>query len=181
MLNSLMTKLLISVVCLFFLISCNHDKQTDVIEKDLDGFRGLRWGTKLSSLNQMTCVNNADAPAYKEYKLCTNNDEALELGGAKLKSIQYIFLKEELLEVIIQSNTNNSDALKRVLLEKLGTPTEVEENNKSAIYHWKRAKTDVLFEISDEKGFLTLNDINAEHKREEYKSEIAKKGAEKDF
>jgi len=103
------------------------------------------------------------------------------LGGAKLKSIQYLFLQDELIRVFIRSDSSNSDALKRIVLEKLGNPTFTDKDYKSEIYHWKRNITEAYFKESEEEGFFVISDINAQQKEEDYKNQIAKEGAEKGF
>jgi len=73
----LSARLLVFCVFSIIFVSCSKDKPSSVFEKDLDGFRGIKWGTKLSSLENMACINKAEVPEYQEDKLCNKKDDIL--------------------------------------------------------------------------------------------------------
>ena len=167
-------------IILISVIACK-DKPSTIDDKDFDGFRGIKWGTNLSSLEQMTCKNESPVPEDKAYCICTRQDDILALGGAKLESIIYHFLKDELLRVYIRADSNNANALKRILIEKLGPPTVSDEKYNSKMYVWQRPMTETFLTIESDKMSIIISDINAHQKEEDYKNQIAKNGAERGF
>ena len=58
-----------------------------------DGFRGLRWGTPISGLDDMVQVWEEGERTFYERK-----DDLLELGGAKIHRIVYIFWRGRFFE-----------------------------------------------------------------------------------
>src|SRR5258708_6729299 len=62
------------------------------------GFRGLKFEQSIDSCKGMTLLEADD-----EVKSYARKDDSLELGGAKLKSIDYGFYKGKLAPVVITS------------------------------------------------------------------------------
>jgi len=58
-----------------------------------DGFRGIRWGTPISLLDQMVQVWEEGDLRYYE-----REGDVLEIGGAKLHKIIYVFWNDRFLE-----------------------------------------------------------------------------------
>jgi hypothetical protein len=89
-----------------------------------DGFRGIRWGTHVSTVSDMAQVwENGDRKFY------VRKGEDLEMGGAKLHQIIYVFWQEKLMEVRVSILKNydgsrdelvNFNAVKDICFEQFG-------------------------------------------------------------
>jgi len=89
-----------------------------------DGFRGIRWGTHISTVSDMVQVwENGDRKFY------TKTGENLEIGGAKLHQIIYVFWQERLMEVRVSILKNydgsrdelvNFNIVKDICFEQFG-------------------------------------------------------------
>ena len=108
-----------------------------------DGFRGIKWGTHISTVNDMVQVwENGDRKFY------TRKGECLEIGGAKLHQIIYVFWQERLMEVRVSILKNydgsrdelvNFNIVKDICFEQFGerkTPVLAREQ-----YAWMGEKT----------------------------------------
>ena len=108
-----------------------------------DGFRGIKWGTHISTVNDMVQVwENGDRKFY------TRKGEDLEIGGAKLHQIIYVFWQERLMEVRVSILKNydgsrdelvNFNIVKDICFEQFGerkTPMLAREE-----YTWRGEKT----------------------------------------
>jgi hypothetical protein len=108
-----------------------------------DGFRGIKWGTHISTVNDMVQVwENGDRKFY------TRKGEHLEIGGAKLHQIIYVFWQERLMEVRVSILKNydgsrdelvNFNIVKDICFEQFGerkTPMLAREQ-----YTWSGEKT----------------------------------------
>jgi len=89
-----------------------------------DGFRGIKWGTHISTVNDMVQVwENGDRKFY------ARKGEELEIGGAKLHQIIYVFWQERLMEVRVSILKNydgsrdelvNFNIVKDICFEQFG-------------------------------------------------------------
>jgi hypothetical protein len=108
-----------------------------------DGFRGIKWGAHISAVNDMVQAwENGDRKFY------TRKGEDLEIGGAKLHQIIYVFWQERLMEVRVSILKNydgsrdelvNFNIVKDICFEQFGernTPMLAREQ-----YAWIGEKT----------------------------------------
>ena len=108
-----------------------------------DGFRGIEWGTHISTLSDMVQVwENGDRKFY------VRKGEDLEIGGAKLHQIVYVFWQERLMEVRVPILKNydgsrdewvNFNIVKDICFEQFGerkSPLLAREQ-----YSWAGEKT----------------------------------------
>jgi len=108
-----------------------------------DGFRGIEWGTHISTLSDMVQVwEKGDRKFY------ARKGEALEIGGAKLHQIVYVFWQERLMEVRVSILKNydgsrdelvNFNIVKDICFEQFGerkSPMLAREQ-----YSWAGEKT----------------------------------------
>ena len=108
-----------------------------------DGFRGIKWGTHISTVSDMVQVwENGDRKFY------TRKGEDLEIGGAKLHQIVYVFWQERLMEVRVSILKNydgsrdelvNFNIVKDICFEQFGerkSPMLAREQ-----YSWAGEKT----------------------------------------
>jgi hypothetical protein len=89
-----------------------------------DGFRGIKWGAHISAVNDLVQAwENGDRKFY------TRKSEDLEIGGAKLHQIIYVFWQERLMEVRVSILKNydgsrdelvNFNIVKDICFEQFG-------------------------------------------------------------
>jgi hypothetical protein len=94
-----------------------------------DGFRGIKWGTPISTLEDMHAVWDGGDRKFYERK-----DDSLEIAGAKLHRIIYTFWKGEFSEVkidILKDYSNPQDEfshfkiLREVCFERFGARRKI--------------------------------------------------------
>ncbi len=122
-----------------------------------DGFRGIKWGTHVSTLTDMVKVWEDGDRKYYERK----GDE-LEIGGAKLHKIVYIFWRDLLYEVrvaILKDHGNSKEKLANFNLIKEMCFDKFGERKKPILgkeeYSWI-GQTTWMYLGHDESGFLRL-------------------------
>ena len=150
-----------------------------------DGFRGIKWGTHISTVNDMVQVwENGDRKFY------ARKGEELEIGGAKLHQIIYVFWQERLMEVRVSILKNydgsrdelvNFNIVKDICFEQFGErkiPMLAREQ-----YTWRGEKTWVHLgrgdldslrlvvgsvELADQKTAMDHKkiDLEAKHRRQ---------------
>jgi hypothetical protein len=88
-------------------------------QNEPNGFRGLEWGSELSSLKDIELVENDMSRKFvKVYRI--RNDELI-IGDAKLEYIDYIAWKGKLSEVIILAKGNvNVENLRAACIKQFG-------------------------------------------------------------
>ena len=99
-------------------------------ENEPDGFRGIKWGTDLNEMWEMTLIkyNGAEQIYIRE------RDE-LSIGGATLKELKYMAYKHKLLGVWIAfDGYMNFTKLKDTLSQEYGNPQK--PNTYTDEYYW---------------------------------------------
>lgn len=108
------------------LLCCTNvlDTPTPVPKDDLDGFRGIPWGTNIEAIEGMVYVetrddSNVDHIKYNVYK---RKKDKLSLGLVKLDAINYWFWQDTLAKVTIEASGGEStfDFLKDVCFQRFG-------------------------------------------------------------
>ena len=145
-----------------------------------DGFRGIKWGTDISTLKDMEYLGID--PSYGGMKKYTRKNEDLHLGGAKLEIIGYGFWRGKFCGVqILTKGSTNWRGLRDAVFEKFGRGYQ--SNEYIEYYIWGGDITGMSLkynEISKEgKLFMSSKEINRQQKA--YKKQKAKEGAEKGF
>ena len=81
------------------------------------GFRGIEWGTDISTLSGMV----SEFSYYEGGQTYTRKNDDLTIGGAKIKKIEYDFWQGKFIEVRVDAEdyTNFVD-LKEATFEKFG-------------------------------------------------------------
>jgi hypothetical protein len=93
-----------------------------------DGFRNIKWGTKLESLQNMEHIGTRD-DFGEETSLYIKTDDELIIGGAALEKIVYGFWNNKLFEVRIDTNGyRDCTALKESAIERFGEGKHKEKN-----------------------------------------------------
>lgn len=144
-----------------------------------DGFRGIKWGTHISSLSGMRYYRTD--PSYGGVHIYIRVGDKLQIGGAKLDRIEYGFWQERFCGVTIYtSGSVNWYSLKDAVFETFGRgyqPNEFIEK-----YFWGGTETGMILEYNEitEKGSLWMSSRKISKEMEEWDKRKAKEGA-KDF
>src|SRR5262249_17028909 len=142
---------------------------------DADGFRGIKWGTELSAVQDMTQIGTD--PSYGGVKKYSKKSDELKIGGADLESIEYNFWQDKLFSVTINfKGSSNFSSLKDATFEKFGKGSK--PNRFMETYIWDGDITGMMLqykEILREGHFYMFSkEINKQQKL--YQAEKAKKG-----
>jgi hypothetical protein len=87
-----------------------------------DGFRGVKWGTKIEDLTGFRKIHPDEISDFGSY---VRENEPMNIGGAQLESVVYTFLDGELCGVFLTTKgKGNSDALKEALTARFGKPQQ---------------------------------------------------------
>ncbi|WP_146204166.1 hypothetical protein [Prosthecochloris marina] len=145
-----------------------------------DGFRGIKWGTAINSLSNMTAIDTeGDTHTYERI-----GDE-MKIGNAELAVLKYFFWKGKLSGIGIKTKGySNWAALKDVVFEKFGKGYQ--RNRFIEDYLWgsfSKGKTVISLEYNEfsKVGTLFLYSIEVEKQKAEYKKQQAKEGAASGF
>jgi hypothetical protein len=185
-----MKKLKIStIVFTIFLIGCFASARPSKPHSEPDGFRGIRWGTNISALNDMEKVEQ-DKSSDSDLVWYTRKGNSLTIGKAKLETIFYSFWMGSFESVWIDfKGDENFETLKKELLERFGKVPESEELMKKTdkeprkqpstiglageFYGWWGKKTEMSLSYSKErhKGTLYINSRMVSEERRAYEKE----------
>jgi len=146
-----------------------------------EGFRGIKWGTPISVLENMNQVWEEGDLKYYERK-----GDVLEIGGARLNRILYLFWQGKLMEVrasILKSYDNAQDELanfkilREICFRKFGKRQKSVLGKKE--YSWFGDKTWIRL-ANDEPGFLrlTLGSTQLSGQKRAYEEQKAKQEEE---
>lgn len=123
-----------------------------------DGFRGIKWGTSVSSVDDMTQVW-----ADGDMRLYERRGDPLEIGSAKLHNILYLFWQGKFLEARVmipkhygpdKTEMANFDAVKKVCCERFGVRGKPIFGKEQYSWHGERSWIWLGFE---DPGYLRLN------------------------
>jgi hypothetical protein len=171
---------------------------------DPDGFRDIKWGTRITALENMEEVNRDSGRHLVWYR---KKGVILALGGAKLDDILYSFWMGEFDSVWIDFHgEENLEALRKALFEGFAEVRESQEHMRSmggargggmerpqrepslaegvgGLYTWWGKNTEVVLSYSKDlhKGHLTMNSTRLGKEREEYENEKEKQERLKRF
>jgi hypothetical protein len=150
-------------------------------QTDLDGFRGIKWGTDVSTINGLT-IYKGSIEGGKDIQFYIREGDDLKLGGVDLDKIVYGFWKNKLLSVrLFAKGLANWSLLKTVSTEKFGKSYETP--NLKNTYAWLPGKASVFLRYKEDNGEATLiiagTEILAQKLNEE--KETSRKAAAKGF
>jgi curli biogenesis system outer membrane secretion channel CsgG len=135
-------------------------------EKDItyknepDGFRGIKWTTQLSEIAGLKKIK--EDGDYKEF---VKPDDVLQIGKAKLEKIVYVFYRDQLESVKIETKgKENFENLKAAAIEKFGDATKKEVNE----WKWEGKVTSINLKYDDkeEKGTMIMSSEEMKKKTE---------------
>lgn len=149
-------------------------------ENEPDGFRGIKWGTNISTLRGMIYVETEEG--FGGVKVYTRQGGNLEIGGANLDSIQYGFWREKFLMVITKTKGfSNWLPLKKATFAKFGKGYQ--SNKYIEKYSWNGSITKIILRYSEisRDGTLTMASSELSNQIKQYQEQKAKEGAETGF
>jgi hypothetical protein len=131
--------LLLLLMLLSVLLSKNNADANNFLNEP-DGFRGIKWETHVSKVKGIQ--NKDNVYSYGDITYTRKNDN-LEIAGAKVEKIRYLFTKGKFTGVSIEfKNNDNFNSIKEQFFKEYGTPNHF--NNSTAIHEefmWKGKKT----------------------------------------
>jgi len=149
-----------------------------------DGFRGIKWGTKISTLKGMEYVRTD--PSSGGIKVYIRKGDDLHIGSAKLERIEYGFWKGKFFDVyIITKGSTNFSGLADAVFEKFGMGFQ--PNKSEVSFMWIGDITQMTLEYNEvtKKGILHMYSEKISAQQEAYAKQKAKQkakeGAEKGF
>jgi hypothetical protein len=194
-------KALTFVFCIFF-VGCLASKQYSKPRSEIDGFRGIKWGAEVATLEGMEKVEQ-DKSSNRDIVWYTRKGETLTFGKAKLENIFYSFWMESFESVWMDfKGEENFQALKQEVFERFGKVLEsgelLKKTEKEALmerstmrqgeeefYFWDGKQTEMWLSYSKSrhKGTLSINSkkINEERRSYEKQKEKEERSREKRF
>jgi hypothetical protein len=144
-----------------------------------DGFRGINWGTDVSTL-KLRDLKLIDESPDGQTKCYDRKDDVMEIGAAKIKNIGYCFWRGKFFAVIVTPLGGSGNALKYASFEKFGEGARM--SSYSEEFQWDGKKTFMRFEIRHiDEGILYIQSNEVGKQKEEYEKQKAKEGAKKGF
>lgn len=185
-------KVLALVFCIFLIGCFSATQSSKPLWSDPNDFRGIKWGTEISTLKDMEKVEE-DRSSDKDLVWYTRKGDTLAMGGAKLENIFYSFWAGKFDSVWIDyEGEENFEALKKDLFKRFGKvrwPEELLEKTKREIkgepspikplegfYAWWGKNSEVVLSYSKErhKGTLTISSTTISEERKAYKKQKEK-------
>lgn len=153
---------------------------SNVAFAEVDGFRGIKWGTTLSSLDN-TLNYVATDPELGGIKKFTKKDDKLKIGEADLERIEYTFWNDTFCGVrIYVKGQKNFNALKNATFEEFGKGKQILPNTEN--YIWTEKETTIMLKnkeaLTGEPNILSITSksIIDEAIRIDKKNSKAKRG-----
>ena len=170
------TLLLVILVAYGFMLAPNAYAEAD-------GFRGLKWGTKFSTIkDEMNYIRTDPRSSYGAVKIYSRKNEELRIGEAEVQSIRYSFWKDKLSSVMIRfKGYSNFVSLKDVISERFGAGHKTKRFIEG--YVWGGEVTGMSLEYKEvlKEGYWFMFSIEIHKEQKRFAAEKAKKGAETDF
>jgi hypothetical protein len=183
----------IGFVFAVFFVSCSNvlERPAPAPKDDLDGFRGIKWGTSIKEIEGMKYLetrgdNNLE---HIKYDLYQRKNERLALGLLKLDEINYWFWKGKLAKVTIEASGGEPtfNFMKDVCFERFGQgkykgKTGSDKTRPQYSYQWVGKKIHVgLSFYGWGESIIWLNSREIIAAQYDYLRNKIKEGAEKGF
>lgn len=147
---------------------------------DIDGFRGIKWGTNISKMNGFSKLGTN--PSFGGIDLYSRDNDPLTMGSAKLDSILYWCWQGKFSEASIDSSGRiNFESVLAISKEKFGEPFK--ENRYIEKYYWFNSTTSVRLEYNQvsDKGSMSFSSKEIAKDQLEYSKIKAREGAATSF
>jgi len=149
-----------------------------------DGFRGIKWGTDISTLSDMEYVTTNPGSGYGEIQIYKKKNDELTIGGATLNRIEYAFWRRKVCGVVIYADGSVAQArLKEAIFAKFGkgfyegNKNDLPLNNTEGYYWYGETTTMMLGYNEFSKAVIyTLLSTETLNQQTEYGKQKAKEG-----
>jgi hypothetical protein len=151
------TRIVMFPVNMLSMIKKNRKKKPNSIKSftflnEPDGFRGIKWGTKIDTLNDMTKRDKEQTFAIYE-----RNNDKLQIGNVDLKVLYYMFWQGKFNNMFAEiEGYSNWISLKQIYLSKYGKGKQKKRSIEK--YRWGNfsGKTVILLEYNGVSNVGTL-------------------------
>lgn len=183
---------ILAILFTIFLIGCFASARSSNPRLDPDGFRGIKWGTEISTLKDLEKVKQ-DKSSDSDLVWYIRKEDTLAIGEAKLENIFYSFWLGNFESVWIDfKGEDNFEAIKKELVEQFGKPLssegimkkmgertgrELSPTERAGIFYaWWGKNTEMWLSFSEDlhKGTLTINSVRIREERKDYKKQKKK-------
>jgi len=147
---------------------------------DIDGFRGIKWGTDISKMPGFKKVGTD--PSYGGIDIFSRSKDSMSIGAAKLDSIQYGSWHGKFCNLSIKTTGYvNYQALLAASKEKFGDPSQ--PNQYIEKYYWDSDSAAMLADYNQfsHKGNIYMFSKEISKEQKEYDNAKAQEGADKGF
>jgi len=146
------------------------------------GFRGLRWGTKFSTV-QTELVHSRTNPSLGGIEYYTRKNDEMTIAEGKLDGIEYGFWQDKFCAVKVYfSGSTNFSSVKGALIKKFGSATQ--PNDFIEAYFWlsfPEALINIGYDEVSEKGSFTMVSKEFTENAKQYKMEKDHEEPKKDL
>ena len=183
---------ILAILFSILLIGCFASTRSSKLRADPDGFRGIKWGTEISTLKDLEKVKQ-DKSSDSDLVWYIRKGDTLAIGEAKLENIFYSFWLGNFESVWIDfKGEDNFEAIKKELVEQFGKPLssegimkkmgertgrELSPTERAGIFYaWWGKNTEMWLSFSEDlhKGTLTINSVRIREERKDYKKQKKK-------
>jgi len=188
---------ILSVVFTIFLIGCVASHRPSKPPSEPEGFRDIKWGTEISTLQDMERVKQ-DKSSNSDLVWYRREGDSLAIGEAKIENIFYSFWMGKFEGVWIDfEGEENFEALKKEVFERFGKARESEGSMEKMGKRGRRERSDTERSPADRagtfyarwgknteiwlsyskdrhKGTLTMNSRKISEERRDYEGEKEK-------
>lgn len=172
--TSIVKLFLMTVLALTLLLTSNTFAE-------VDGFRGLKWGTEFSTVKESMIYKKTDQ-SYGGIKIYSKKDDEFVIGGAKLENIEYGFWQDKLCSVIIKlKGYSNFSSLKDASFEKFGPGHKTNRFMENYIWFGEISGISLKYKEVLNEGYLYMFSLEISKQQKSVQAEKAKKGAETGF
>jgi len=169
---------ILAIVFSLLLVGCFAPVRPSKQSSLPDGFRGIKWGTEISTLAGMEKVEQ-EKSSNNDLVWYTRKGDTLAIGKAKLKNIFYSFWMGNFESVWIDfEDDDNFETLKKELFERFG---KVRESVKE-FYVWGGKDTEMSLSYSKDRhnGILSIDSRKISEERRAYDKQREKEKREKE-
>jgi hypothetical protein len=170
----------INLAVFFTLGICLLSVNSFAFENEPDGFGGIKWGTDISKLHDMTHVRTD--PSYGGVEFYTRQGDELRIGDAQLDKIEYAFWKGKFASVWIHSmGYANWLDLHDATIAQFGEGYQPHRYIEQ--YLWFGSSTMILLQYNQTRreGTLCMFSQTIIKQQKEYDEEKSPRGATKGF
>lgn len=112
-------------------------------DNEPDGFRGIKWGTKIDTLKGMMIVR--DEPAINGTDVYVRANEEMKMEGAELETVEYYFWMGRFAGAVLSFSNENFEAIRKAAFSKYGDGTQPYDTQER--YWWRGPKSNIMLDL----------------------------------